>query len=593
MRRTLFSSTIFLLLLVVPFVLSQNGTEFAEDEEETTEEIYDEAEFNATEAVVENGTTYIDVNITETPPANITETTSSPNTTLNGTYLSATPVPTTTSTIPPIHFPERAVGQWFCACDLQVGVCDANCCCDRDCSRFDLTAFPWCDRVKEHPEEKCKTNGFLCIFKDNAPERLWLKNPKISQTIKEFDSLAAIAPKWSWPEQEALTSKPKFYATRKYKAGDVIWSTRDNKTIETFALPLIGRQCFQNKTVRYLNDISNSCATNKNNKILLSDYFKGLALLADTSVPIENQTESWVQVKQYICINDSIENCTENASNVKVQRILFHIFHNGTQGIASAKLYMWKADEEADTVRNIQMNARITFLWNDVQPPARVRSGSPGYVPGLPILTGILSNNRTTVIALGHFNLASADSSGKCDQKKKLLFGEDILMTCDMPLNWTSCIAADATATLAGRYLNSVVGAFGDSEEGTLNDWMSILVKEQPPNVPTNCQMAPTNLVIQILWAKVGAVQRPQNKIVGMMISFGGHRVLTGVSARLTTSVTFKEVTTGLKGLFAPPPKYEIRLPSDFFYPLFSAVGVKQANMLILCFSAVFTFKLI
>jgi hypothetical protein len=213
------------------------------------------------------------------------------------------------------------------------------------------------------------------------------------------------------------------------------------------------------------------------------------------------------------------------------------------------------------------------------------RSGSPGYLQGLPILTGVLSDNKTAVTSKGFFYLASADSTGTCKKGRKLLFGEDLLVTCDLALNWTGCVASDIIDMLTGRLTNAVAGAFGDSEEGTLKDWLPILVKDPPPNPATACNRAPTNLIVQILWAKVGSLEGPQSKLTGMMVSFGGSRSLSGLKIRLLTSVTFKEVTTGLKGLFAPPPKYEIRLPSDFFYPLFSsACHLRENFILILLF---------
>jgi len=217
------------------------------------------------------------------------------------------------------------------------------------------------------------------------------------------------------------------------------------------------------------------------------------------------------------------------------------------------------------------------------------RSGSPGYLPGLPILTGVLSNNKTTVTDLGTFNLASSDRKGSCTHDRNILFGEDVLVTCELVLNRTGCFASEIISSLAGRHLSAVAGSFGDSEEGTLKDWLSILVKEQPPSPITNCNRAPTSLSIQILWAKVGSLENPQNKLTGMMISFSGSKVIEGEKVTLVSSVTFKEVTTGLKGLFAPPPKYEIRLPSDFFYPLFnSACSVQQLNVFLMLLSVFF-----
>jgi hypothetical protein len=100
--------------------------------------------------------------------------------------------------------------------------------------------------------------------------------------------------------------------------------------------------------VLYLQGASATCSPSTDNPITKGDIlFKGLWLLSDTSLPIANQSEPWVKVKTLFCNdNATLENCTELANSTKQRtaKLQFQIFHNGTQGILSAKVYIWLRD---------------------------------------------------------------------------------------------------------------------------------------------------------------------------------------------------------------------------------------------------------
>jgi hypothetical protein len=99
----------------------------------------------------------------------------------------------------------------------------------------------------------------------------------------------------------------------------------------------------------YLQGASATCSPSSDNPIRKADVlFKGLWLLSDTSLPIANQSEPWVKVQTFYCSdNATLENCTEfanSSTNQRTRKLQFQIFHNGTQGILSAKVYIWLRD---------------------------------------------------------------------------------------------------------------------------------------------------------------------------------------------------------------------------------------------------------
>jgi hypothetical protein len=110
------------LLALAPRGFSQNTTKEVDEEDDYFE---DGISYNATDILAgneteidfgDNSTDTSAVNATLAPNSTNSVSTVSPNTT-----LSTTPKPTTT-TLAPINFPESAVGQVVCTCDLRVSI---------------------------------------------------------------------------------------------------------------------------------------------------------------------------------------------------------------------------------------------------------------------------------------------------------------------------------------------------------------------------------------------------------------------------------------------------------------------------------------
>lgn len=111
-------------LTLAPRVFCQNSTSVQEEVDEEEDYFEDGISYNATDILAGNDTE-IDLgdNSTDTSAANATlapnATSISTSTKSANATLSTTPKPTTT-TPAPINFPESAVGQVVCTCDLKV-----------------------------------------------------------------------------------------------------------------------------------------------------------------------------------------------------------------------------------------------------------------------------------------------------------------------------------------------------------------------------------------------------------------------------------------------------------------------------------------
>jgi len=112
-------SVLFLLLVWLLSILAQNVTEI-EEVEEASGDFEGALDYNSTDFLAENGTD-IDVfdNSTEKAIENSTLAPNANSTSKNISVVSTTTAPKTT-TVAPIHFPQRAVGEIVCTCDLQV-----------------------------------------------------------------------------------------------------------------------------------------------------------------------------------------------------------------------------------------------------------------------------------------------------------------------------------------------------------------------------------------------------------------------------------------------------------------------------------------
>ncbi|KAF4529858.1 hypothetical protein B566_EDAN017679 [Ephemera danica] len=403
--------------------------------------------------------------------------------------------------------------------------------------------------------------GLLCLHTDNLPQRYWIQYPKTIINLEEFKRFESRAKPISWPVS-ASQAVPELKSSLPYKSGDSLWTLKNNKTIQLFVQPFL-------------------CPLN-----VISEAPSNCSEVSNITVPSPASSGQ-------VCDN-------------VVVRARYVFQHNGTEGLLAAKVFMWLGSIPVHQL--ITQKLEVVFEWAGFPTNTHRRSGRPGYVQSSPVLVGALTEERNSVEAVSaesRLRLLGAGPGGQCCHHRPVLFHEDVLSECSVPLssaNFTRSGCANLTKKITQLLLgnsslihNLVVAAFGDSEWGTLTDWVPVIFQDIPSSEGVwiqdivdnttkdselqvgKCGSVSTNLNIHILWSAVGSYSSPQSKILGCQLTFGSTQVLeppildSVKYIRLATSVKFSDLTPVPHSRYAPPPKYEIRLPRDFFYPLFTS----------------------
>lgn len=246
----------------------------------------------------------------------------------------------------------------------------------------------------------------------------------------------------------------------------------------------------------------------------------------------------------------------------------------------------------------VRQSISVSFLRPGDASTAALRSGNPGYVRGRPILAGRAVTNTSAVPprsyvkgSVGPIVLPSPGRGDGCSSDvgrwRPLAFGVDAVMACRLESSGGDCgalqrrIISTLLAGVPGNATDSLVAALGSARVEHVNDWVPVLGSLPPTLSPETTELGCRGLVTSAhwtaAWALTGAVWRPQPRLVAVRLAWGRPRDVTGdgagrLSLTVTSSVTFAEVTPRAVPEFARPPRVDISLPADFFYP-FTAGG--------------------
>ncbi|PAA56147.1 hypothetical protein BOX15_Mlig007096g3, partial [Macrostomum lignano] len=250
------------------------------------------------------------------------------------------------------------------------------------------------------------------------------------------------------------------------------------------------------------------------------------------------------------------------------------------------------------------------------------RSGNPGYLTGQPLLAGVANSTSRTVGPVSgpdrwRLNLPPVDANGACNDAavgssvgQAVLFGENIRASCRRTLSWnatrnqliSSCSSVNSAIqrSLIGLGFggNISLAAFGNASAANSSDWLTVsvdptsCVQPSPGQAATAC----TNMILggrlELLMARAGSLSNAQSKLVAARLSCDVGTIAfpcaagscTAVSDASTINfltsytVSFIDVTgESLEGA-KQRPVYLLRLPTDFFYPLYTSRGGRVAG---------------
>ncbi|KAK3101664.1 hypothetical protein FSP39_005323 [Pinctada imbricata] len=314
-------------------------------------------------------------------------------------------------------------------------------------------------------------------------------------------------------------------------------------------------------------------------------------------------------------------------SNI-VSGVEYILTHDGTTGIVQAEVKLVFRDYN-DAALPIAQTFTSTFQSSGSQQNVTERSGNPGYVIGKPVRAGVLPTsanatvgNRLAIVeSLYDLTVVKSSATGLCAQdaanRIQVNFGENVRTGCLISFNLDSANVTQYCSVMQEAIINALEGlnstdirdgdsrrvaTFGNSDILITGDWVQI-IREGFPTFPvpsTDPVIGPTcslrmGMHIEILYAKVGALANPQNKITGIAFKYENPQEVTYTCAgsyctpgntgldqmfEVSQSVTFIDISQEATGYVGEPPIFIAKVPYDFFYPFAgSAIAINPSYL--------------
>ncbi|KAG5192032.1 hypothetical protein JKP88DRAFT_204591 [Tribonema minus] len=257
--------------------------------------------------------------------------------------------------------------------------------------------------------------------------------------------------------------------------------------------------------------------------------------------------------------------------------------------------------------------AAVTASDTQGNAAARVRSGSPGYLVGAPVLAGLLSADGATVAApqrglqmLGG-GACSAGGGGGTAATAGVEFGYDALACCALALTRAElaqlcnggggAVAADGVTPLALSALapaGTLIGSYGNADPLDPGQWLAAEVGTATSTATWSdalgtCSGVTAGLAWRFLWAPVGARAAAQARVVAADARYttqdwawrdgGGGDAAETQSFLVCSSVSFVQYGSEAVRYTPPPPPIAFSVPWDVFYPFYVYSGAAGAGL--------------
>ncbi|GBL78030.1 Tectonic-3 [Araneus ventricosus] len=537
----------------------------------------------------------------------------------------------------------------ICSCDLNANVCDINCCCDADCSEEDIKVFSRCHFQPLVPDpnycyqkdiifrnntvykmQKDPESSLFCIIHDNLKRHLQFKELPTIKSHRDLDLLLKYQSKYinSWTDDQ----KPVESVFKEMKAGSPLYidSTSEEFKISkiSWSLPssCFTRMCSCSHEIKYLEDFDSFCSRQihnlkdecEKNKYfsaesysnfciksgsILQDFHTRLKDLISHTKEMNSDNELYQQANS-LCVRNSPFKpkylVQKNICSQVVRSVYFTVIHNGFSGIHNINVYFEYTDLDTQTEAFLQ-HFSVIFKWNNIT-NTRKRSGNPGYQVGLPILVG----TNTTAIELDDtfeiqiesngLSVLDKDENSLCsNNRRSVKFGKNLKTSCIFTFSKLNCkdLQEQIENILLGSTKKKVfIGVFGNANESNIDDWIEAYHEYSEISHSNKSCPVTTDLRINVVYAAVGTVVNPQFKILGVGYHYEKPEMVNlpcspCPSLKLSTSVSFFDVTEPAIPHYPKVPSIKANLPNDFFYPFLYGTGIKHTyniNLVIFLF---------
>ncbi|XP_023197155.1 tectonic-3 isoform X3 [Xiphophorus maculatus] len=466
-----------------------------------------------------------------------------------------------------------------CLCDLTPDFCDIGCCCDTaDCDVANLTTvFTSCP--KEDVKQVCIEKWLM--FRANVDPSL----VTVTDTLFCVQAAAAAAEPPSLP---ALTRFPATgdvyhfsprehpipaYRRHFHQVDDLIQTCWYNFSVQGFLnQPAPGAAssfCFNRNPAKFLRSTSLSCARMVTSQSCTTDpdlssssYYFNMSLVtvpttdtmkitSDLLVPVTPLSDWPAPVKQNgFCLN-------------VVKTVQFLVYYTPKGELTNASIDFTLIDVP---LQQLVLQTHSVEFQRDTPRPTSVKPKPPavGLSEGSAVMA-LIDGEMQPLKSLG------VSDGGRCSSDpgrlSSILFTHNTINGCTFSSETQNC--TELRSQIYEIFRGSTAPEEIAMNSGLQPNWTRVLIQDCQIDPQESCESGcnlPLSFSIQIVWARQGFIEVPQNHILGAKFLFRCQKVQCPLSSplTLTAKATFVETTVypeAPRGV--PQPHW--RFPFGFF----------------------------
>ncbi|TNM99030.1 hypothetical protein fugu_013594 [Takifugu bimaculatus] len=520
----------------------------------------------------------------------------------------------------------------ICPCDEQRDMCDSNCCCDTACGDH-VALFTGCSVTSvggnkqlcsrevasyslastidgystlQSSVQRESHTGVFCIQSQNGVDGLSHPSPALP-TDDNFDSLFQQSTRFIFSSEEngGQVSTAEDPAFSGYRYGDVLGTREESGERGRLWLPApsVSARCVDTNPAAFLMDQSSRCTRPvvlesdcSTLPTLNMDSYTSIQVLAVVPMEISSvilQSVEGTQTQLMMTAGKDLRPVLLNPSlcaNV-VLKVAYLMKYTPAGEIVSVALSLVIGFVH-ETALPLQQEFQIAFVQDEDEATVHY-SGNPGYVIGLPLVSG----TRTAEYPYAHKFLAqilggivislnprdtlsvlSSSENQDClqdpHQRSPILFGVDFVSGCSLRMEEVancSLVSQTMLSVLRGSNYPQYVASFGNSPLENPFDWLPVTSNFNPGETQS-CSI-PVSFQLEIQWTNYGSLVNPQAQLVSIkeviqtnkssLASLsGGSNILP-----ITSSVSFVAVGAAASPGYRAMPTINAKLPADFFFP--------------------------
>ncbi|KAK5850808.1 hypothetical protein PBY51_001653 [Eleginops maclovinus] len=448
-----------------------------------------------------------------------------------------------------------------CLCDLTPDFCDIGCCCDTvDCGIANLsTIFTGCPqkaisgvciekwlmfRANVDTSLVTVTDSLFCV----RPEE---KSPEFLPAPQQYPPLGD---SYHFSQPAPLTIS---YSRGFYRVDDVIQTYLSNSSVRGFLRqPSPGAAaafCISRNPAKFLRSVSLSCTRMLTPQSCTTDatlnarsYFSDLHLIKTPIVETEGVSDFLIPVtprSDWPAPREQNSSCVNVVKNVEIV-----IGYTGRGELTYATVNVALAD--VDPNQSLMQTHSVQFKLASPSPTQGGTTSAVGLRVGSPVI-GRFDGEVKPLTTLW------ASQGGSCssdpDSRAPVLFTHNSVTGCTFISPSSNCseLRSQIYGLLQGLAAPDVLAM----NFGPQPDWTRVIAQECPVSLEETCEsgcVLPNSLAIQVLWARQGLLDLPQNYILGAKYLFQcqSYKCPLSSSIILTTEVTFVDTT-----LYPEPPR--------------------------------------